>query len=155
VGDATILPGILAIVEAGRFAWIGGGRHKTATTQVDNAVEGLMLAAEKGRPGEAYFVSDGDPVIFRDFVSELIKTHGVEPPTRSMPTPLAAALMRAGEALWRLPLPGQPPIARFNYWISSQECTIDISKARSELGYEPVKTRDQGLAEMRAAEARS
>ena len=33
----------------------------------------------------------------------------------------------------------------------TQECTIDISKARSELGYEPVVSREQGLAEMRAA----
>ena len=31
------------------------------------------------------------------------------------------------------------------------ECTIDISKARTELGYEPVKGIEEGLAELRAA----
>jgi nucleoside-diphosphate-sugar epimerase len=31
------------------------------------------------------------------------------------------------------------------------ECTIDISKARAELGYEPAKTIDEGMAELRAA----
>jgi len=35
-------------------------------------------------------------------------------------------------------------------WVSSQECTIDISRARSELGYEPVRTIDDGLAELAA-----
>jgi nucleoside-diphosphate-sugar epimerase len=35
--------------------------------------------------------------------------------------------------------------------VASRECTIDISRAREELGYEPVKTREEGLAEMRAA----
>src|SRR4029453_14141148 len=42
-GDTTILPALVEAVEAGRFAWIGGGRHLTSTTHVDNAVEGLVL----------------------------------------------------------------------------------------------------------------
>ena len=84
-GDTTLLPAIVAAVEAGRFAWIGGGGHLTATTHVDNVVEGLVLAAERGRAGEAYFVTDGEPVVFREFISELLRTQGVEPPTRSVP----------------------------------------------------------------------
>jgi nucleoside-diphosphate-sugar epimerase len=31
------------------------------------------------------------------------------------------------------------------------ECTIDISRARRDLGYEPVKDQATGLAEMRQA----
>ena len=31
-------------------------------------------------------------------------------------------------------------------WVSSQECTLDISRAQRELGYRPVVTRDEGLA---------
>jgi len=148
-GDTTLLPNILQLVESGRFAWIGGGRQLTDTAHVENTVEGLVLAAEKGRSGEAYFVTDGEPVVFREFVSELIRTQRVEPPSRSVPAGVAAALMRAGEALWRLPLPGRPPITRFAFWASSQECTIDISKARRELGYAPVRTREEGLTGMR------
>src|SRR5213080_1682588 len=45
-------------VRAGRFAWIGGGRHRTSTTHVDNVVEGLLAGARRGRPGNAYFVLD-------------------------------------------------------------------------------------------------
>jgi nucleoside-diphosphate-sugar epimerase len=33
-------------------------------------------------------------------------------------------------------------------WVSSLETTIDISRARRELGYEPVRTREQGLDEL-------
>ena len=40
-------------------------------------------------------------------------------------------------------------MTRFTVWVSSQECTIDISKARSELGYEPVVSRADGLAALR------
>jgi nucleoside-diphosphate-sugar epimerase len=59
-------------------------------------------------------------------------------------------LAATGETAWRLlPLPGRPPVTRFTYWVSSQECTIRIDKARSELGYAPVKSRAEGLAELR------
>lgn len=151
-GDTTLLPGMIEMIEKGRFAWIGGGKNRTSITHVDNVVEGLLLAAERGRPGEAYFVTDGEDVVFREFVGEMLATKGVAAPSRSMPLPVARAIRVSGEVLWgMLPLKGEPPLPRFGLWVSSQECTIDISKSRSELGYEPVVSRQQGLAEMRAS----
>jgi nucleoside-diphosphate-sugar epimerase len=150
-GDTTLLPEMVATVEAGRFAWVGGGQNVTDTTHVDNVVEGLVLAAEKGRSGEAYFVTDGEPVVFREFVTALLRTQGVEPPDRSLPAWTAAPMARICEAAWKLlPLPGEPPMTSFRSWLLTQECTIDIAKARAELGYEPIVSHEQGLAELRA-----
>ena len=150
-GDTTLLPEIVGAVKAGRFAWIGGGDHLTDTTHVDNVVEGLLLGAERGGAGEAYFVTDGEPVVFREFVSALLETQGVEPPTRSMPAWLAGGIAASAEGVWRtLRLKGEPPLTRLAVWLSSQECTIDISKARRDLGYEPVISRAEGLAAMAA-----
>ena len=150
-GDTTLLPEVVKAVEAGKFAWIGGGRHLTSTTHVDNTVEGMVLAAERGRPGEAYFVTDGDPVVFREFVTELLATQGVEAPSRSMPRPLAHAVAAGGEGLWRLlRLKGAPPVTRLAYWLSALEATIDVTKARSELGYEPVTSIPDGMAALAA-----
>ncbi|GGN30493.1 3-beta hydroxysteroid dehydrogenase [Lentzea pudingi] len=146
-GDTTVLPELLDAVRRGRFAWIGGGRHLIDTTHVDNAVEGLLLAADRGRPGQAYFVTDGEPVVFRDFITALLATQGVVAPRRSMPVGVANALTKMGEALWQtLRLKGAPPVDRMSFWLSSQECTIDITKARTELGYTPVTSRTAGLA---------
>ncbi len=150
-GDTTLLPTMVQMVEAGRFAWVGGGHHLTSITHVDNTVEGLVLGATKGRAGNAYFVTDGEPVEFKAFVSELLRTQGVEPPTRSLPVWLAGAVATGGETTWRLlGLGGQPPLTRLAYWLTSQECTIRIDKAREQLGYSPVKTREQGFAELAA-----
>jgi nucleoside-diphosphate-sugar epimerase len=150
-GDTTLLPEMVATVESGRFAWVGGGRNVTETTHVDNVVEGLLLAARKGRSGEAYFVTDGKPVVFREFVTALLQTQGVEPPGRSLPAWTAAPMARACEAAWKLlPLPGDPPMTTFRSWLLTQECTIDTSKARAELGYAPVVSHKQGLAELSA-----
>ena len=55
----------------------------------------------------------------------------------------------AAERAWRvLRRPGPPPLTRFAVWAASKECTIDISRAREELGYRPVRTREDGLAEL-------
>ncbi|MDQ5809003.1 MAG: NAD-dependent epimerase/dehydratase family protein, partial [Actinomycetota bacterium] len=151
-GDTTLLPQIVAQMRSGQWAWIGGGRHRTATTHVDNTVEGLVLAATRGRDRGVWFVTDGGSVVFRDFVSELARTQGVEPPDRSVPKPVARAIGVVAEGLWSaLPLPGRPPLTRFATWVASDECTISIDRAREELGYEPVRTIDEGLAELRAA----
>jgi nucleoside-diphosphate-sugar epimerase len=150
-GDTSLLPQITAMVRAGRFAWIGGGAQLTDTTHVDSVVHGLRLAADRGADGEVYFVTDDERVVFRDFVSELIRTQGLDPPSRSVPAALAGTIAAASETGWRLlPLPGQPPLTRFVVWVSSQECTIDISKAKRELGYAPVKGRAEGLEELRS-----
>jgi nucleoside-diphosphate-sugar epimerase len=151
-GDTTLLPLLVEGTRSGRFRWVGGGRHLTSTTHVDNTVEGLLLAAEQGRGGRAYFVTDGGPAVFREFVGDLIATQGVTPPEGSVPTPVARALAAAGETAWKLlPLPGAPPLTRFASWVASQECTLDDHRARAELGYVPVTSREDGMRELRDA----
>lgn len=151
-GDTTLLPGMIETVEAGKWAWVGGGRNVTDTAHVDNVVEGLLLAAAKGRPGESYFVTDGERVVFREFVTAMLETQGVEPPDRNLPAWTAAPMARICETAWKLlPLKGDPPMTVFRSWLLTQECTIEIDKAREELGYTPIVTHEQGLTELRSA----
>ena len=116
-----------------------------------HASRASVLAADRGTPGAAYFVTDGAPVVFREFVTALLAAHGVEPPDGSVPLPGRLPPRRAaGEAAWRaLPLPGAPPLTRFAVWVASLECTLDDSRARADLGYAPVMTREEGLAALR------
>jgi nucleoside-diphosphate-sugar epimerase len=152
-GDNTVLPSLVEVVRGGKFAWIGGGEQLTATTHVDNTVEGLMLAAQRGEPGSVYFVTDGEPVVFREFVSRLLGTQGIEAPDRSVPLTAATRGARMGEALWRfLPLRGSPPLTRMAVWVSSLETTINIDRARAELGYEPIRSREEGIDELLLAD---
>ena len=146
-GDTTLLPAIVDLVRSGRFRWIGGGRHLTDTTHVENTVEGLWLGATKAPAGGVYFVTDGEPVVFREFLERMLATQGVSVPDKSVPAGVATAAAAGAERAWRLlRRPGPPPLTRFAVWVSSKECTLDISRARTELGYEPVRTRDEGLA---------
>ena len=153
-GDTTLLPALSELVRSGRFRWVGGGGQLTATTHVDNTVEGLWLGATRAPAGGVYFVTDGEPVVFREFVTRMLATQGVTPPDKSVPAALAGGAAVAAERIWRLTRrSGAPPLTRFAVWVSSQECTIDISRAQAELGYAPVISREQGLAELASGRA--
>ena len=149
-GDTTLLPAITELVRSRRFRWIGGGRQLTATTHVDNTVEGLWLAATRAPAGGVYFVTDGEPVVFREFLTRMLATRGVTLPDSSVPAGLAGAVALVCEGIWRARkrFDSPPPVTRFAVWVSSQECTIDISRARRELGYASVTSREEGLAEL-------
>ena len=132
-GPESILVDLLTeLVEAGQFAWIGGGRHTTEVTFVDNCVEGLMLGWQRGRPGQAYFVTDQHRVTFREFWETIFEIYGVDKPT---------AELDAGTAAREIPVPAR--------WFLGQTCTLRTDKAVAELGYKPIISQAAGLEAVR------
>lgn len=149
-GDTSLLPQLIRGVREGKFMWVSGGTFLTSTTHVDNVCEGLMLAADKGRGGQVYFVSDGAPVQFRNFMTQLFATQGVDPGNKKIPHWLALLFGTVCEWLWdTFKLKEQPPATRMAVRLGGEEVTIDDSKARRELGYRGKVTREAGLAAMR------
>jgi nucleoside-diphosphate-sugar epimerase len=112
-----------------------------------NASEGIMRAAEHGRGGQVYFLTDGEPIEVRAFFTALAGTAGVSLGTRSLPRSVVWAAGTILESAWRLlPLPGQPPVTRTAVALTGQEMTVNDAKARDELGYKAVLDRAAGLA---------
>lgn len=145
--DTTVTPQLIKAAQSGQLAWIGGGHFLTSTTHIDNLVRAIVLALEKGRAGQVYFVSDGAPVPFREFVTALLRTQGVEAPSREVPRWLARGLVAVSSAVEAVtggrsagPLPLQ------TYALVAHEVTVNDARARAELSYAPVVTREQGLA---------
>jgi nucleoside-diphosphate-sugar epimerase len=148
-GDQTILPVVKKMVSAGMFMWIDQGRVRTSTTHIDNFVHAVRLALSHGRGGQAYFITDDSTTTVREFLTALLKTQGLTPPRTSIPGPLARALAAFLESVWHLlRLKTEPPLTRFAAAMASSECTIRIDKARAELDYAPIITREQGLAQL-------
>ena len=148
-GDRTLVPEVKKMVERGAFVWLDGGRARTSTTHIANLVRGAVLALEKGRGGEIYFVTDGEVTDFKSFLTRLLAAEGVELPERSLPAWLVRPAAAAIEGLWRtLRLRSQPPLLRHAVDLLCCDCVLDDRKARSELGYEPVLSVEQGLAEL-------
>jgi len=144
--DTTALPQLVAAARSGKLTWIDGGTYLTSTAHIDNVAEGILRALERGRGGEAYFITDGAPVEFRAFVSDLLRRAGVEPPSKTAPRWLVATVAGIGDWLERISGGRiRPPIGRQEYGTVGVEVTLDITKAESELGYRPVITREAGL----------
>ena len=145
-GDTTVLSAIAEAAAKGRYAWIDGGHYLTSTCHVLNACHGILLAAERGRGGQAYFLTDGPPVEVRDFLTRYAASAGVTLSDRTVPRWLIAGTAVAAELIWAtLRLRGEPPVTRTFVALSAQEMTVVDDLARTELGYAPVITREQGL----------
>ncbi|MEK8174474.1 NAD-dependent epimerase/dehydratase family protein [Streptomyces sp. M19] len=88
--DSFLVEGLAAAAKAGQFAWIDGGQHTTDVTFVENAVEGLVLGWQRGRPGQAYFITDRHRVILREFLETQFEIYGVDVPIPDMDAETAA-----------------------------------------------------------------
>ena len=148
-GDTTLLPQIEAMAAAGRWRWIDHGRARTSTTHVDNLVHAIELALTEGKPGEAYFVLDDGEITMKEMISAMAASRQLSLPDSSVPFWLANAIARSGEALWRsLRLGGKPPLTRHAAMVMARTCVLTDEKARRELGYCPVISREQGLGRL-------
>jgi nucleoside-diphosphate-sugar epimerase len=145
-----MLDEMVAAAEGGQFALPHGGRNVISTSHVDNVVESLILAAEKGRGGEAYYVTDGDPKTLKDVLTDLLGTRGVPPVKRSAPFRVAWFMAAVMEGFWHvLRIRSKPPVTRQTLRMIGQDFTLDTRKARRDLGYVPLISWNEGISQMR------
>jgi nucleoside-diphosphate-sugar epimerase len=140
-------------VHAGRWQWVDGGRQAMSSCHVDNLCDALILAADRGRGGQAYFVADDEQSTLKSFISALLSTRGVTVADKAVPFRVAWVMAGLMGATWRLlGLNGHPPITRQILRLIGRPFTIRTDKARGDLGYVPRTTMSEGLAGMREAD---
>lgn len=139
--------GLPDAIKSGRFAFIERGDYAFATCHVDNVVEAIQCALERGEGGRAFFIRDREGQTFREFVALLAALQGLSiERLRSMPYWLASALGRALDAVWAVAgWEGDPPISRSMIRMIGRPFTIDDAAARRDLGYVGRTSRADGL----------
>ena len=148
-GDRAVLPTTLKMAKLGKFAWVGGGAAVTATTHVHNLVHAIELSLTRGRSGQAYLVCDNGTTTLRDFFSALIATQNVPVPTKTVPLWLIKYAAYVLEPLWtRLWKDSEPPVTSLVAFVFTYDCTLNISKAKKELGCQPLISREEGMRTM-------
>jgi len=124
---------LLKVVSRGIPLPLGAVHNKRSLVAVDNLVDFLILSLEhQNAANETFFVSDGDDVS----TSELLRRAGeaIGKPARLLPFPpsllmLAGSIIGKRDAMQRL----------------LGTLTVDISKARTRLGWSPPITMQEGL----------
>jgi nucleoside-diphosphate-sugar epimerase len=148
-GDETILPNLTEMVDKGRFRWIDDGQVMTSSTHIDNLVQGVLLAMERGKGGQAYFITDHEVHTMKDFLTQYLATARRTPADRNISSGLVRTAAAILESIWKLfRIKRKPPVTRFSAAIMSANCTIASDKAKNDLGYEPVISVADGMKAM-------
>jgi len=138
-GDPNSLPEMTKAVKKGQMMFINGGKHRFATCHVNNVCHALILAEKTTQNGKAYFLTDGEQPVFKDFIKKYIETQGIAVPDRSISLVLANGIASVMEFVWKtFKLKGHPPLYKGIVNILGLEFTIKDNKARQELGYKPL-----------------
>ena len=152
-GDTAIFPRILAVAASGRFPLVHGGRALIDITHVDNVVAATRAALDPAAPGDgrAYNISNGEPCTVGKLLAHTFALCGLQVALRPVPRRLAVAVAGLSETVARL-RPGRPEprLTRYGVGVIGWSQTLDIARARNELGYRPTVSLQQGLADFAA-----
>jgi nucleoside-diphosphate-sugar epimerase len=134
-GDHSELGAQLDRARRGRLLFLALADVGVNAVHVDDAADGILLAHDRGRPGEPY-VLGGEITMLRDLVETISRLAGRRPPRLELPAALLRLAIPLGPVVGRVM--GTGPNLReliasgdgVTYWASDE-------KARRELGYAP------------------
>jgi len=141
---------LFRLIQAGFAPLPGGPGQRVSLVHARDLAQGLLLAAERGRPGERYYLTSGPPVTAGALVDEMARALAKKPLRVSVPLGMLQGVAGLAEAWARAR--GQVPSVtreRVRDWAASR-WTVDDAKARAELGYAPSVALAQGIEETTA-----
>lgn len=159
-GDRQLLPGMLSVLENGQTKFqIGDNNNLFDFTYIGNSAYAHILAAEKlvqidpattpssekTVDGEAFIITNGEPVYFWDFPRAVWALRGHCPSYYiKMPREVGIALAGAAEVFAWL-MRKEPGFTRFRVKFSCSKRYFDIRKAKNLLEYTPIWNMQEGL----------
>lgn len=145
-GDRFVLPKLVKQVRSGWSPVVGGDAICDVVYARDCA-QALVLAAERGVPGEAYNVTSGECLSLREIMAEVGRALGKRVRFVPLPAPLVVGAATGAELASRA-LKRPAPISRAQLRWYLNDHHFSISKAREELGYEPQYPLPRALEEI-------
>ncbi len=152
-GDQTMFRKVFESVLAGHVKVLVGSKNvKLDNSYVHNLIHGFILAAEHlvpggAAPGQSYFINDGEPVNMFEFSRPVVEACGQPWPKFRVPGRLVWFVM----SVWQwfhfrfgLPKPLLEPLAVERLYLDNY---FSIAKAQRDLGYQPLFTTEQAMAE--------
>jgi 3beta-hydroxy-delta5-steroid dehydrogenase/steroid delta-isomerase len=148
---AMMVQDFLEHLAGGQFkATIGDGTSVTDNVHVDSVVDVHFVVAQKltDEPdrvaGEAYFVSDDEPINPVVWYRPIVEALGYSWPKLQVPRPLAYAFAYLGEVAHYFGGPF-PTLTRRGVLSVCRDASFRVDKARAHLGYEPRTSAAEGI----------
>lgn len=148
--DNHLLPRLIERARTKKLRIVGDGTNKVDLTFVENAAIAHLFAGDvmnaKRVSGEAYFISDGAPVVLWDWINTFLRRMNLKPVDRHVSTRTAYAAGFCFESLfWLIRRRKEPPMTRFLAKALSCSHYYDISKSKRDFGYKPLITNEEGI----------
>ena len=156
-GDNRFMPTLLAKGRNGQVrVQIGRGVWLSDYTYVSNMTDAVLLAddalAKDGlnsvAAGQAYFITNGEPMPFWDFIRKVAARLGFPPIKYTAPKSLVyviAAIKEGIDTLKGGTLNAEDGLTRFAIRYMCTHHYFSIEKARRDLGYNPAVSVDEGI----------
>ena len=130
---------IVRLLRARRLPLIDGGRARGGFCYVDNAACALIKVCEAEQTaGQAYNVTDGTGVSWREYVTGLAEELRLRAPGLELPFGVAMAMAGAAElAHAGLGLLGRPLLTRQTVYAMGRDREFPHERAAKEFGYKP------------------
>lgn len=142
--DPHYAPAFKLFLQGKLKLWAGGDRI-TGIVHVDDLVNAMILAAEKGERGEHYIISAGE-IPFREIFEIMSEKTGISTPVE-LPQPIIRLAGNILDPIGKL-LSWNPPIGKERIHYLYDRCVrVDATKARKKLGWQP-RSVSQTLQEM-------
>ncbi|MBB2494551.1 NAD-dependent epimerase/dehydratase family protein [Aquipseudomonas ullengensis] len=139
-GDTSIFPRLIEMHRKGRLMMIGNGLNKVDFTSMQNLNDALFSSLLAAGPalGKVYNISNGTPVPLWDAVNFVLRQFDLAPVTKHMPYGVAYSAAVLNETICKL-LPGRPEpgLFRLGVAVMARDFSLDISRARQYLDYDP------------------
>jgi nucleoside-diphosphate-sugar epimerase len=150
-GDTSSIGQLLNQFLAGKMPLMPFPELGICLSHVEDVAAGILLALDKGEPGETYVLS-GPATTAREAIETVASLTGRKAPKHAIPVPLMKAMIPIGPLVGRAM--GQPPNLRelissadgVTFWASYE-------KAERELGYRP-RGLEEGMRATLEAEGR-
>jgi nucleoside-diphosphate-sugar epimerase len=147
-GDTTILPRLLQANERSGIPLINNGQACIDMTYVDNVVDALLLCqnAPDTLLGRTFNITNGEPTTLRNLLALLSQQLGYPLNLKPIPYNLAYGIATVMELVCKTILFGKEPIlTRYTVGLLAFDQTLDITAAKTELGYQPQVSILEGL----------
>lgn len=142
-GDPNWTERPLELIRTGKMILVNGGKGLVQPIFIDDLVQGVLAAAEKGRLGETYILCGPEAVALRDFFGHLAQMLGKK---RFPSIPRRVALGAAALAEWTARAARRPPLlTRQEVLSTTASATYDGRKAERELGFVPRTKLAEGM----------
>lgn len=151
-GDPHLLPRVIESAVSGRLKMVGQGDCRVDVSYVGNVADAHLNAFDalahntEAVSGNAYFISQGEPVELWPWLNHILVSLGHTPLVRKVPLPLAYTAGALAELFWKLTArDGEPPITRFVAVELAKDHYFNMSSAVNDLGYAPQVLMDEAL----------